>query len=65
MQYASDPYKYSTSKLRYPAILFKTFLISLMAFNPKEDPLAQVIVPYNDLASHLYITQYFTSTDFA
>ena len=34
-------------------------------FNPKEDPLTQAIVPHNNLASHLHIIQYFTSTDFA
>ena len=36
-----------------------------MALNPREDPLAQAMVPRNDLVSHLYITHYFTSIDFA
>jgi len=35
-----------------------------MALNPREDPLAQVTVPRNNLASYLYITRYFTSTNF-
>ena len=35
-----------------------------MVFNPKEDPLAQATVPYNNLVSHLYIIWYFTGTDF-
>ena len=35
-----------------------------MAFNPREDPLAQAIVPCDNLASHLYIVQYFAGTDF-
>ena len=65
MQHASDPYKYGTSGLRYPAILSKTSLIDLIAFNPKENPLAQATVPYNNQASHLRITQYFIGTDFA
>ena len=33
-------------------------------FNFKEDPLAQATVPYNNLVSHLYITWYFTGTNF-
>ena len=36
-----------------------------MAFNLKENPLAQAIVPYNNLASHLCIIYYFTGTNFA
>ena len=35
-----------------------------MAFNFREDPLAQATVPRDNLASHLRIIQYFTSTDF-
>ena len=31
----------------------------------REDPLAQVTVPYNDLASHLRIVHYLAGTDFA
>ena len=65
MQHTSDPCKHGTGGLRYPAILFKTSLIGLIAFNLKENPLAQVTVPCNDLVSHLYIICYFTSTDFA
>ena len=65
MQHASDSYKYSINGLRYPAILSKTFLIGLMAFNFKENPLAQAIVPCDDLASHLHIIYYFAGTDFA
>ena len=64
LQYASDPYKLSTSRLKCPAIFNKT-LTNLIALNPKKDPLAQAIVPYNNLASHLRIICYFTSTDFA
>ena len=30
----------------------------------REDPLAQATVPYNNLASHLYIIYYFTGTNF-
>ena len=65
MQYASDPYKYNASGLRCSAIFFKTSLIGLIAFNPKEDPLAQATVPHNNPASHLHIIYYFTSTNFA
>ena len=65
MQYISDPHKYSAGGLRCPTILSKTFLIGLMAFNLKENPLAQAIVPYNDLASYLCIICYFITTDFA
>ena len=61
----SDPREYGTGGLRCPAILSKTSLIGLIAFNPKEDPLAQVTVPYNNLASYLRITYYFAGTDFA
>jgi len=35
-----------------------------MALNPREDPLAQAIVPRNNLASYLYIIYYFASTNF-
>jgi hypothetical protein len=65
MQHASDTYKYSAGGLRCPAILSKTSLIGLMAFNFRENPLAQATVPHDDLASHLRIICYFTSTDFA
>ena len=64
MQHASDPREYGTGGLRYPAILSKTSSIGLIAFNLKKDPLAQAIVFYDDLASHLYIAWYFASTDF-
>ena len=39
IQYASNPHKYNTSRPKCPAILSKTSLISLIAFNPKKDPL--------------------------
>ena len=32
--------------------------------NPKKDPLAQAIVPYNNLVSYLRITHYFTGINF-
>jgi len=35
-----------------------------MAFDPREDPLAQATVPRNNLVSHLRIARYFASTDF-
>ena len=35
-----------------------------MVFNPKENPLAQATVPYNNLVSHLCIIYYFTRIDF-
>ena len=35
-----------------------------MAFNLKKNPLTQTTVPCNNLASHLYIIYYFTSTNF-
>ena len=65
MQHASDPREYSAGGLRCPAILFKTSLISLIVFNPREDPLAQAIVPRDNLVSHLRIIWYFAGTDFA
>ena len=55
VQHISDFCEYSTSRLRCPAILSKTFLIGLIAFNPREDPLAQATVPCDDLVSHLHI----------
>ena len=36
-----------------------------MVLNPKKDPLAQVTVTCNNLASHLYIIYYFAGTNFA
>ena len=36
-----------------------------MALDLREDPLAQATVPHDNLASHLYITCYLTSTNFA
>ena len=36
-----------------------------MVFNFKENPLAQVMVFYDNLVSYLHITYYFTSTNFA
>jgi len=35
-----------------------------MALNPREDPLAQAMVPYNNLVSYLRIVYYFTGTNF-
>jgi len=35
-----------------------------MALNPREDPLAQATVPYNNLVSYLRIIRYFASTNF-
>ena len=64
MQYTSNPYKLSTGGPECPAILFKTFLISLMVFNLRENPLAQITVLYNNLVSHLRIICYFTSINF-
>ena len=63
LQYISDPYKPGISRLKCPAILNKT-LTDLIILNPKKDPLAQVIVPYNNLASYLYIIYYLTGIDF-
>jgi len=40
MQYASNPCKYGAGELGCPAILSKTSSTGLMAFNPREDPLA-------------------------
>ena len=40
MQYISDPRKYSISRPKYSAILFKTFLIGLIISNLKKDPSA-------------------------
>ena len=65
VQYISNPYKLGASGLKRPAILSKTTLTSLMALNPREDPLAQTMVPYNNPVSYLYIIYYFTSTNFA
>ena len=64
IQYTSDPYKLGASGLERPTILSKTTLASLIALNPREDPLAQAIVPYNNLVSFLRIICYFASTDF-
>jgi len=36
-----------------------------MALNPREDPLAQAMVPRDNLVSYLRIICYFASTDFA
>jgi hypothetical protein len=63
LQYISNPHKPNTSRLEYPAILNKT-LTDLMALNPREDPLAQATVPYNNLVSHLCIIYYLTGTNF-
>jgi hypothetical protein len=65
IQYTSDPCKHSTSRLKCPAILFKTSLIGLIVFNLRENPLTQITVPCNNLVSHLRIIYYFTSIDFA
>ena len=64
MQNTNDPHKYSASGLRYSAILSKTSLIGLIAFDFKENPLAQTTVPCDNLASHLCIIYYFTNTNF-
>ena len=64
MQYTSDPRELGADGLERPTILSKTTLTSLTALDPREDPLAQAIVPYNNLASYLYIICYFTSTNF-
>ena len=64
LQYISNPHKPGASGLECPAILNKT-LTNLIALNPKKDPLAQAIVPYNNLASYLHITYYLTGTNFA
>jgi len=65
VQYASDPCELGAGGLERPAILSKTTLTGLMALNPREDPLAQAIVPYNNPVSYLRIIHYFTGTDFA
>jgi len=65
VQYASDPREHGAGGLGCPTILSKTSLTGLMAFNPREDPLAQATVPRDNLTSHLHITHYFASTDFA
>ena len=65
MQYISDPRELGAGRLERPTILSKTTLTSLMALNPREDPLAQATVPRNNPASHLRIIRYFASTDFA
>ena len=62
--YASDPYKHGAGGLGCPTILSKTSLTGLIAFNPREDPLAQATVPHNNLASYLRIIHYFASTNF-
>ena len=40
-------------------------MTNLIALNSKEDPLAQITVPWNNLASHLRIICYFTGINFA
>ena len=40
MQYASDPRELGAGGLERPTILSKTTLTSLIALNPREDPLA-------------------------
>jgi hypothetical protein len=40
MQYISNPCKLSAGGLERPTILSKTTLTSLIALNPREDPLA-------------------------
>ena len=64
IQYISDPCEYGAGGLGCPTILFKTSLTGLIAFNLREDPLAQAMVPYNNPASYLRIIYYFTSTNF-
>jgi len=64
MQYISNFYKLGASGLERPTILSKTTLTGLIALNPKKNPLAQVTVPHDNLASHLYIIYYFASTNF-
>jgi len=40
VQYISDPCEFSAGGLERPAILPKTTLTSLIALDPREDPLA-------------------------
>jgi len=65
VQHASDPYKLGAGGLERPTILSKTTPTNLMALNPRENPLAQAMVPRNNPASYLRIIRYFTSTNFA
>ena len=65
IQYARDSRELSASRLERSAILSKTTLTGLIALNPREDPLAQAMVLYNNLASYLRIIYCFTSTNFA
>jgi len=64
VQYISDPYELGAGGPERPAILSKTTSTNLIALNPREDPLAQAIVPHDNLASHLHIARYFASTNF-
>ena len=64
LQYISDLHKPGASGPEYPTIFNKT-LTDLIALDPKKNPSAQVIVPYNNLVSHLHIVYYLTGTDFA
>ena len=64
LQYISNPCELSISGLECFAILNNT-LIDLIVLDPKKDPLAQAMVPYDNLVSYLYIIYYLTSTDFA
>ena len=64
LQYINDFYKLGASGLEYFTILNKT-LTNLTALDPREDPLAQAMVPCNNLASHLYIIYYLAGTNFA
>ena len=63
LQYVSNFYKPSISGLECPT-MFNNTLTNLIVLDPKEDPLIQIIVPYNNLASYLRIIYYLTSTNF-
>ena len=65
VQHASDPREHGAGGPRCPAILSETSSIGLIAFDPRENPLAQATVPRDDPASHLRIVRYFAGTDFA
>jgi len=64
VQHTSDPCELSAGGLERFAILFKTTPTDLIALNPREDPLAQAMVPHDNPASYLRIIRYFTSTNF-
>ena len=63
VQYISNSYKLSAGGLKRPTILSKTTLTGLIILNLRKDPLAQAIVPYNNLLNYLYIKRYFINTN--